>query len=222
MNPSPHPVRYSPGEEIANSLTHGVGLLLSIAGLVVLTVCANMFGNTWHLVSCVIFGITLILLYGASTLYHSIQQPQVKQILRVLDHAAIFLLIAGTYTPFVLVNLRGAWGWTLFGLVWGMAILGILFQTTLLRQWAVVSALLYIGMGWLVVVAVKPLLGAIDAGGLVLMLAGGIAYTSGVGFYLQRRLRYHHAIWHGFVLAGSILHFFAVLLYVIPGSPVSS
>ncbi|HKL24711.1 MAG TPA: hemolysin III family protein [Desulfuromonadales bacterium] len=212
-------VRYSPGEEIANSITHGVGLLLSIAGLVVLAVCASLFGNAWHLASCTIFGSSLVLLYAASTLYHSIQQPQTKRILRILDHSAIFLLIAGTYTPFVLVSLRGAWGWALFGVVWGLAALGILFQTTLLRQWALVSALLYIGMGWVVVVAAKPLLNAIDAGGLLLLLGGGIAYTSGVGFYLRRSLRYHHAIWHVFVLVGSALHFFAVLYYVIPPAP---
>ena len=136
--------------------------------------------------------------------------------MRVLDHSAIFLLIAGTYTPFMLVNLRGTWGWTLFGVVWTLALLGVLFQVSLLRRWQGFSLALYIGMGWVVVVAIKPMLVAVAPGGLILLLLGGLAYTSGVGFYLWKSLRYHHAIWHGFVLAGSILHFFAVLFYVVP------
>jgi hemolysin III len=146
--------RYTPGEEIANSVTHGVGLVLSIAGLGVLTAYASLFGTIWHIVSCVIFGTTLILLYTASTLYHSIQAPRAKSIMRVLDHSAIFLLIAGTYTPFTLVSLRGVWGWTLFGVIWGLAAIGILFQTTLLHRWVAASLLLYVGMGWVVVAAI--------------------------------------------------------------------
>jgi hemolysin III len=136
--------------------------------------------------------------------------------MRVLDHSAIFLLIAGTYTPFMLVNLRDTWGWTLFGIIWTLALLGVLFQVSLLRRWQGISLSLYIGMGWVVVIAIKPMLDAVAPGGLILLLLGGLAYTSGVGFYLWKSLRYHHAIWHGFVLAGSILHFFAVLFYVIP------
>ncbi len=208
--------RYSIGEEIANSVTHGLGLVLSIVGLVVLTTFASRFGNAWHVVSCTIFATTLILQYTFSTLYHSIQLPRAKSVMRVLDHSAIFLLIAGTYTPFMLVNLRGTWGWTLFGIVWALALLGVSFQVSLLRRWQGVSLALYVGMGWVVVVAIKPMLDAVAPGGLILLLLGGLAYTSGVVFYLWKRLRYHHAIWHGFVLAGSILHFFAVLFYVIP------
>lgn len=208
--------RYTPGEEIANSITHGVGLILAIIGMVVLTICANRYGNSWHLISCVIFSVTLILQYSFSTLYHSIQPPRAKSIMRVLDHSAIFLLIAGTYTPFMLVNLRGPWGWTLFGVVWTLALFGVLFQVSLLRRWQGISLTIYICMGWVVVIAIKPMLNAVAPGGLILLLLGGLAYTSGVIFYVRKQLRYHHAIWHGFVLAGSILHFFAVLFYVIP------
>jgi len=207
---------YSIKEEIANSITHGVGLILAIVGLGVLIAFASRLGNAWHVVSCTIFATTLILQYTFSTLYHSIQLPRAKSVMRVLDHSAIFLLIAGTYTPFMLVNLRGAWGWTLLGVVWTMALLGVLFQVSLLRRWQGISLSLYIGMGWVVVVAIKPMLDAVATGGLILLLLGGLAYTSGVIFYLWKSLRYHHAIWHGFVLAGSILHFFAVLFYVIP------
>jgi hemolysin III len=208
--------RYSTGEEIANSVTHGVGLVMSIAGLAVLTAFASRLGNAWHVVSCTVFAVTLILQYTFSTLYHSIQLPRAKSVMRVLDHSAIFLLIAGTYTPFMLVNLRGAWGWTLFGIIWTLALCGVFFQLSLLRRWQGISLVLYIGMGWVVVVAAKPLLNAVAPGGLLLLLLGGLAYTAGVGFYLWGGLRYHHAIWHGFVLAGSVLHFFAVLFYVIP------
>ena len=207
---------YTIKEEIANSVTHGVGLILAIAGLGVLIAFASRLGNAWHVVSCTVFATTLILQYTFSTLYHSIQLPRAKSVMRVLDHSAIFLLIAGTYTPFMLVNLRGTWGWTLFGIVWALAFLGVLFQVSLLRRWQGISLALYIGMGWVVVVAIKPMLSAVAPGGLVLLLLGGLAYTSGVGFYLWKSLRYNHAIWHGFVLAGSILHFFAVLFYVIP------
>jgi hemolysin III len=207
---------YSIKEEIANSITHGVGLILAIAGLGVLIAFASRLGNAWHVVSCTIFATTLILQYTFSTLYHSIQLPRAKSIMRVLDHSAIFLLIAGTYTPFMLVNLRGTWGWTLLAVIWSLALLGVLFQVSLLRRWQGLSLGLYIGMGWVVVVAIKPMLDAVAPGGLILLLLGGLAYTSGVIFYLWKSLRYHHAIWHGFVLAGSILHFFAVLFYVIP------
>ena len=208
--------RYSIGEEIANSVTHGVGVVLSIGGLAILTAFASVLGNAWHIVSSSIFGATLILLYASSTLYHSIQLPRVKRILQVIDHSAIFLLIAGTYTPFTLVTLRGAWGWTIFGVVWGLAVTGIIFQVTRLRKWPVISLALYVGMGWAVIVATKPLLAAIDPRGLLLLLLGGLSYTAGIVFYVWRRLPYHHAIWHIFVLAGSAFHFFAILFYVIP------
>jgi hemolysin III len=216
MSPETEAPFYSVKEEIANSVTHGIGLVMAIAGMVVLTTFASRFGDAWHMVSSVIFTTTLILQYTFSTLYHSIQWPRPKNLMRILDHSAIFLLIAGTYTPFMLVNLRGTWGWTLFGIVWSLALLGVLFQVSLLRRWQGISLSLYIGMGWVVVVAIKPMLHAVAPGGLILLLLGGLAYTSGVFFYLKKQMRYHHAIWHGFVLAGSMLHFFAVLFYVIP------
>lgn len=212
----PRDNRYRQGEEIANSITHGVGIVLSIAGLAVLTAFASVFGSVWHIVSCSIYGATQIILYTASTLYHSIQQPRAKALLRRLDHAAIFLLIAGTYTPFTLVSLRGPWGWSIFGLIWGLALLGIALQGVLIRYGPLVTALPYLAMGWVAVVAIKPILAAVAPGGLALLAAGGMAYTLGSVFYVWRRLPYHHAIWHVFVLAGGILHFFAILFYVIP------
>ncbi len=208
--------RYRTGEEIANSITHGVGIVLSIAGLAVMTAFASLFGSVWHIVSVSIYGATQILLYTASTLYHSIPFPRAKAVLRVLDHSAIFLLIAGTYTPFTLVNLRGPWGWALFALVWGLAIVGIALQSILIHQKAIVTALPYIGMGWVAIIGIKPLLETVALGGLLLLFAGGLAYTVGTVFYVWRRMPYHHAVWHGFVLLGSALHFFAILFYVIP------
>jgi len=208
--------RYTKGEEIANSITHGIGIILGIAGLSVLTAFSSLYGNAWHIVGCSIYGAAFIVLYTASTLYHSIQSPRAKSIMRVFDHAAIFILIAGTYTPFTLVNLRGPWGWSLFGVVWGVALIGIFGRLTFLKRWRGVSVALYIAMGWVVVTAIKPLINTVPAGGVVLLATGGLFYTSGVAFYLWRRLPYHHAIWHLFVLFGSVTHFFAVFFYVIP------
>ena len=208
--------RYSRGEEIANSITHGLGVALALGGLVVLIIFAALYGNAWHIVSCSIFGAALILLYLASTLYHAIQHPAAKSILRILDHAAILVLIAGTYTPFTLVSLRGPWGWTLFGIIWGLAVMGILIETTRLRRFRGWLIALYVIMGWAVVAAIKPMMANVSSGGLWLLLAGGLAYTGGIVFYLWRRLPYNHAVWHVFVLAGSVLHYFAILLYVIP------
>lgn len=208
--------QYTIAEEIANSITHGFGILFSIAGLAVLSAFSSVFGNVYHIVSCSIYGATLILLYTASTIYHTIRDPRAKQILRIIDHSAIFLLIAGTYTPFTLVTLQGTWGWSLFGTVWGIAIIGIIIQCTRLRKYRFLSIALYLIMGWSIVVAIKPLYSSLPSGGLWLVLSGGLAYTFGVLFYLWKSMRFSHAIWHIFVLAGSILHFFAVLFYVIP------
>jgi len=207
--------RHRRGEEIANSVTHGVGLLLAAAGLAVLVTFAALRGTAWHVVGCSIYGSTLVLLYAASTLYHAIPAARAKRVLRVLDHSAIFLLIAGTYTPFTLVNLRGPWGWSLFGVVWGLALLGIVLQTGKLRH-PVLAVALYVVMGWTVVIAIRPLLHAIAPGGLALLVAGGLAYTLGIAFYAWKRLPYAHSVWHGFVLLGSALHFFAILLFVVP------
>jgi len=207
---------YSVAEEVAHATTHGVGLLLSIAGLVILVVLASSRGDAWHVVSVSIYGATLVVLYAASTFYHALPSPKAKTVFRALDHAAIYLLIAGTYTPFTLVNLRGGWGWTLFGIVWGLATLGVVLETTTKRRMKVLSLILYVGLGWLVAIAIKPLLASVATGGLILMLAGGLAYTGGVAFYASRRIPFNHAIWHVFVLAGSVCHYFAVLFYVIP------
>lgn len=216
MTTNIHANRYSRAEELANSIIHGIGIVFSIAGLAVLASFSSLFGNVWHIVSTSIYGATQILLYTTSTLYHSIPFERAKKVLRLLDHSAIFLLIAGTYTPFALVNLRGPWGWTLFGVVWGLAALGIALQSFLLKQRRWVNALPYIAMGWLIVVAVKPLLASVAPGGLLLLLGGGLAYMVGSVFYVAKRLKFNHAIWHGFVLLGSVLHFFAILFYVIP------
>jgi hemolysin III len=213
--------RYSIGEEIANAITHGIGALLSIAGLAVLVSFAALYGDAWHVVSTSIFGATLVLLYAASTVYHSVWHYQTKLLLQRLDHCAIFLLIAGTYTPFALVNMRGPWGWTLFGVVWSLALLGIALQLFPRRRNERLSLILYLGMGWMAVAAIKPFLAGVETGGLILLLIGGLLYSLGVIFYVWRQLSYHHAIWHGFVLAGSSFHFFAVLFYVVPDAPPS-
>jgi hemolysin III len=212
-----HPTpSYTTGEEIANSITHGLGAVLSIAGLSVLTSFASLLGDAWHVVSVSIYGASQILLYTASTLYHAIPLARAKAVLRGLDHSAIFLLIAGTYTPFTLVNLRGPWGWSIFGAVWALAGCGLLLQGVLLRKHRWLNITVYVAMGWLAVIGVRPLLAAVAPGGLLLLLGGGLAYTAGTLFYAWRRLPYSHAIWHGFVLLGSTCHFFAILFYVIP------
>ena len=216
MNASPAAPRYSTAEEIANGITHGLGVVFSIAGLAILTAFASVFGTVWHIVACSIYGVTQILMYTASTLYHSIPVPRAKKFLRLLDHSAIYLLIAGTYTPFALVNLRGPWGWSILIAIWGLAIAGIALQSRLIKLSRLVTALPYVAMGWVAVIAVKPLLDAVAPGGLWLLVLGGLAYTAGTIFYVWKRLPFHHAIWHGFVLLGSVLHFFAILFYVIP------
>jgi hemolysin III len=207
---------YNRGEEIANSITHGMGALLSIAGLVVLIVLASVRGDAWRVVGVSIFGASLTLLYTVSTLYHAFPWPRVKNVFRKLDHAAIYFLIAGTYTPFVLVNLRGPWGWTLFGLAWGLATLGILFEVLLQRPPKWLSLGFYLGLSWLVAIAAKPLYQSLPMDALIYLGLGGFAYTFGTVFYAWKKLPYHHAVWHGFVLAGSIMHFFSVYFAVIP------
>jgi len=207
---TPHPGRH---EEAVNSLTHGLGAVLASVGLVVLAVAAARHGTARAFVGCVVFGTTLVFLYTSSTLYHAVPHARAKAVLRVLDHSAIFLLIAGTYTPFTLVSLWGPWGWSLFGVVWGLALAGIILRLALRRRPTALFVSLYLAMGWCVVVAAKPLLAAVAPAGIALLAAGGLAYSVGVVFYVWRR-PYHHAIWHGFVLTGSALHYAAVLRYV--------
>ncbi|WP_022834715.1 PAQR family membrane homeostasis protein TrhA [Salisaeta longa] len=203
-------------EEVANSLTHGVGLVLSAAGWAVLLVLATLFGDVWHITSSLIYGGTLVFLYGASTLYHSARTPRMKRALRVVDHVAIFLLIAGTYTPFTLVLLRDGWGWTILTLVWGLAVAGLLFKLFSRHRFHWSATIFYLLMGWVSVIFVEPMWSALPTGALVLLAAGGLAYTAGVIFYGWHSLRFSHAIWHGFVLLGSILHYLAIALYVLP------
>jgi hemolysin III len=202
-------------EELLNSVTHGLGLLLSIAGFIFLLVMAIKHGTAWRVVGCVIYGATLICLYLASTLYHGLSSPRWKRLLKILDHSAIYLLIAGTYTPFMLVNLRGGWGWSLLAIIWGCAMTGILFKVFFVHHLPALSTALYVAMGWLVVVAAKPVLLHVSAAGVRWLVAGGVTYTLGVVFYATRRVPYAHAIWHMFVLAGSICHYFAVLYAVV-------
>lgn len=212
-----HHKQQTHAEEVINSLTHGVGLVLSAAGLAVLVVLASLFGDVFHIVSSAVFGGTLVFLYGASTLYHSARSPKLKRALRVVDHIAIFLLIAGTYTPFTVVLMRDGWGWTLLTLVWGIAAVGLLFKLFSRHRFHPAATSLYLLMGWISVFFYEPMWAAIPAGGLALLVAGGLSYTAGVVFYGWHSLRYSHAIWHLFVLVGSICHYFAVALYVLPG-----
>lgn len=207
---------YTVGEEIAHAITHGIGALLSVAGLAVLVSYATLNGDGWHIVSSSVYGATLIILYSASTLYHAITHPRAKSVLQLLDHAAIYLLIAGTYTPFLLVSLRGLWGWSLFVVIWSIAITGIVFEFINSPRFQKLSLWLYLGMGWIVLLAIKPMLAVVETAGLVLLLLGGLSYSLGVIFYVREQMAYHHAIWHLFVLAGSVFHFFSVFFYVIP------
>jgi hemolysin III len=209
---------YSTAEEIASSVIHGIGIGLSIAGLAVLAAYAAPGGDVRHIASVGVYGSTLILLYTASTLYHGVPIERAKPLLRQLDHAAIFLLIAGTYTPFTLITLAGPWGWSLFAIVWTIALAGIWMIVKRVEKRGITIAL-YVGLGWIGLVAIGPLVRSLPAGGLWLLFGGGVCYTLGVPFYLARRLPFNHALWHVFVLAGSILQFFAVLLYVLPGPP---
>lgn len=198
-------------EEIANVLTHGAGALASAAGAAVLLTVAALQGDARKVVSSAVFGATLVLLYAASTLYHAARTPRVKARLKVLDHCAIYLLIAGSYTPFALVGLRGGWGWSLFGVAWGLAAAGTVFKLFFTGRFPRVSTATYVGMGWLVVVAIVPMVQRLPAATLAWLVAGGVTYTAGTVFYHSRRIPYAHAIWHLFVVGGSACHFAAVL-----------
>lgn len=207
----------SAAEEFANALTHGVGLLASLIGLPILVLTAMSRGEQAAVIGTSVFGATLIALYAASTFYHAVPHPELKQKLRVVDHAAIYLLIAGTYTPFTLGVLRGAWGWTLFGIVWTLAALGVLFKVWFgSGRFHRLSTAIYVMMGWVIVVAIKPLAQSMDKAGLILLIAGGLSYTGGVVFYIDKRRAWTHPVWHLFVLGGSVCHYFAVLWYAWP------
>lgn len=203
-------------DELANSITHGVGLALATVGAVSLIVLAALHGSARHIVTCSIYASTLVLMYAASTLYHSVQVPRAKHILQIIDHSAIYLLIAGTYTPFTLVQIRGGWGWTLFGMAWGLCVLGIAWKALFIRRFAILSGIIYVLMGWMIVVATRPLLERVPPGAIAWLIAGGLAYTAGLFFFASKRIPHHHAIWHVFVLVGSLCHYIAILLYVVP------
>jgi len=203
-------------EEIVNTSTHAIGALLAAAGGGVLIVFAAQRGSVWHVVACSVYGATLVAMFAASCIYHVVQSPRVKHVLNIIDHCAIYLVIAGTYTPFTLTVLRGGLGWTLFRLIWGLALLGIVLKTFFIDRWRMISTACYVIMGWLCIIAFKPLFVSLQVGGFVLVLLGGVLYTAGVLFYLWNRLPYNHAVWHLFVLAGGVLQYLSVLLYVVP------
>jgi hemolysin III len=215
-DPAKGPHAESAGEELASSITHGVGALLAISALAVLVCLAAAGGDTRRVVTVSIYGTTLLLMYLASTGYHLARLPRLKRRMRICDHASIYLLIAGTYTPVALVLLRGGWGWTLFGIIWGLAVAGVVLKLFFISRFEFLSVTLYMLMGWTLLIALRPVLAAVPAGGMRWLLAGGLAYTAGVGFYLWDTLPFNHAVWHLFVMAGSACHFFAVLWYVVP------
>ena len=202
-------------EELANALTHGVGAAAALAGGAVLITLAAIRGDGWELAGAIVFGVALLLLYLASTLYHAIQHPVLKGRLKVFDHCAIYLLIAGTYTPFTLVGLRGPTGWWLFGTIWALALAGVVFKLFYTGRFKRLSTLIYIAMGWIVVFAAKPMAQALGPVSLGWLLAGGVAYTLGTVFYMRPQMRWSHAIWHGFVIAGSMCHYTAVMLHLL-------
>ncbi|HMF90261.1 MAG TPA: hemolysin III family protein [Candidatus Angelobacter sp.] len=203
-------------DELANVFTHALGVALALAGLAVLVTLASLHGNARQIVSYSIYGASLVLLYAVSTAYHGVRVPRAKRILRTLDHAAIYLLIAGTYTPFALISLRGAWGWSLLGVIWGLAATGVVFKVFFTGRFPITSTVVYLAMGWLALVAVRQLFAHLPSTGLVLLFAGGLLYTLGILFFALDHKRFHHAIWHVFVLAGSVCHFFAVVTSTLP------
>jgi hemolysin III len=209
-------VYYSEPEELLNRCTHGAGALLSVAGVVALIDLALKQNDSYRTVGACIYGFSMITFYCLSTLYHSVRRPYVRYLFRILDHASIYLMIAGSYTPFGLVTLRGPWGWSLLGVVWGLGTIGAGLKVFTTHRLPYLGPLLYIALGWVVVVAYRPLSAALAANGVYLLFAGGVAYTLGVVFYLWDRLPYNHAIWHLFVLTGSACHFFAIYYYVTP------
>ncbi len=208
--------RYDKAEEIANAVTHGIAGVFSIAALVLMIVFSAVKGTAAHVVGSAIFGSSLIILYTASTIYHALTHKKAKYVFEILDHSAIYILIAGTYTPFTLTALRGPVGWTLFGVIWGMAAIGIAFKAFFVRRFMVVSTLIYIAMGWTIIFVFSDLKANFHENGIFLLALGGVLYTVGTIFYMWRKMRFHHALWHLFVMAGSFCHVFSVMLYLIP------
>lgn len=207
---------YTIAEEVTNAVTHGLGALLALAGGSILVVMSSLQGDPWRIVSFSIYGATLFILYLASTLYHALHNPRAKAFFHIMDHISIFLLIAGSYTPITLVAMRGAWGWTIFGLVWSVALAGIILKIFFTGKHPVISGTLYVSMGWLILIAIKPLIKSMPTPGVILMGTGGLFYTAGIIFYGMQKMRYHHAVWHIFVMAGSATQYLGLLLYVLP------
>jgi hemolysin III len=207
---------YSRSEEATNIITHAIGFFLGIAALVLMVVRASLHGDAWHIVGASIFGAGLVILYAASTIYHSVRGVKARKVFRIIDHATIYVLIAATYTPFALVTLNGWVGWTIFGIVWGLAVAGIVLKVFFTGRAEVLLTLMYLAMGWMIIFAAKPLVENLSAGGLTWLVAGGAAYTVGAIFYGINKLKFNHAIFHLFVLAGSICHFVTVYSYVLP------
>jgi len=209
---------YTLGEEMVNSVTHGFGAGLSVAGSTVLVVLAALCGDLWRIVGFGVYGSTQIIAYMVSTLYHGSQNPRVKRVFRIVDHATIYLHIAGTYTPFLLLSLRGAWRWVMLTVVWGLALLGIGFKILSANRYKPVTTLSYVFMGWLSLIVLREMLATLPAAGVAMLALGGLIYTVGVIFYAWHKLPYHHAIWHLFVLAGSLCHYLAILFYLLPAA----
>ncbi|ANF96489.1 PAQR family membrane homeostasis protein TrhA [Paenibacillus bovis] len=207
---------YTRKEEVVNAVTHGIGAVLSIAALAILITFASLKGTPWHIVSFTIYGITMLLLYISSTLVHGFKDGKAKDLFEIFDHSAIYLFIAGTYTPFMLLAVKGTLGWSIFGVVWAIALFGCAFKAYFVKRFLFMSTIFYLLMGWLIVIAWGPLTASLAPGGMALLIAGGLMYTLGTVFYVWRGFPFHHAVWHLFVLAGSILHFFAVLFYLLP------
>lgn len=207
---------YTRGEELANSITHGIGWALAVAGSVLLIVFSTLAGDPWLIVSCTIFGVGLVLLYTNSTMYHSLRPVTAKRVFKILDHSAIYFLIAATYTPYTLVTIRGTWGWGLFSIVWSGFILGTIFKVFFSSRFKWMSIAIYVSLGWCVLLAIRPIMENLASGGLILLLAGGIAYSIGALVYAKKGIRYSHSVWHVYVLIGSMFHFASVFFYVIP------
>lgn len=207
---------FSKGEEIANAITHGIGAVLSIVGLIILIVYSSLYGSVWHIVSFTIFGFTMVILYISSTLVHAFPQGKAKDLFEIFDHASIYLFIAGTYTPFTFIVIQGALGWTMFGIIWGLAIAGTVFKAYFAKKYLFTSTILYIAMGWMVLMGWNQIVENLNSNGVILFVIGGLCYTFGAIFYVWRGFKYHHAVWHLFVIAGTTTHFFCVLFYLLP------
>ena len=217
MSDKPQRPRYSLGEEIFNSVSHGAGGGLAIAGTVVLIVCAAVYSDAWAVVSSCVYGASLIVLYTISTLYHAITNEHAKRFFRIMDHDTIFFLIAGTYTPITLAFLRGWLGWVLFGVVWGAAIVGIVLNSISIEKFKKPSIVCYVAMGWVIILAIRPLIASVPTISMIFLLIGGILYTVGIVFYVIKKIKYFHSIWHLFTVAGSVFHYFAILLAFVTG-----